>query len=326
MLAYLLRRLAWAIPTLLAVSFLVFIAVRLAPSSPVEAKLGEKATPEQREQLLHHYGLDQPLLVQYFRYIGNIVLHGDFGESYVEEGRPVTQNIKERFPVTACLAITALLFAALLGLPAGALAAYYHNSWFDRALMAIVVALVSVPSIVLGPLLIYFIAVQLRWLPVSGWESVDVTLANAIRFTLPLPRYLVLPTIALGARSAALLARFMRASLLETLRQDYVRTAIAKGLTRAQAVRRHALKNAFLPVLTVLGTNFGALLTGSFVVETMFQIPGIGYDSINSISTRDYPVIQGIALLVASIYLLVNLGVDLLYGVIDPRIRQEAKA
>jgi peptide/nickel transport system permease protein len=161
---------------------------------------------------------------------------------------------------------------------------------------------------VLGPLLVLVVAVRLHWLHVSGWET---------------PADTILPTITLGARSAALLARFMRSSLLEVLRQDYMRTALAKGLSRGQAVLRHALKNAFLPVLTVLGTNFGALLTGSFVVETLFQVPGIGFESINSITKRDYPLIQGMALLVAVIFIVVNLAVDILYGVVDPRARAQ---
>jgi len=202
--------------------------------------------------------------------------------------------------------VTALLFALASGLTVGILTALYHNSWFDRAAMAVVVALMSVPSIVLGPLLALAFAVRLHWLPVDGWDH---------------PINILLPTLTLGARSAALIARFQRASLLEVLRQDYMRTAMAKGMSRARAVRRHALKNAFLPVLTIIGTNFGALLTGSFVVETVFRVPGIGFESINSITRRDYPVIQGMALLVAGIFILVNLGVDVLYGLIDPRVR-----
>jgi peptide/nickel transport system permease protein len=301
---FLLRRIGLAIPTLLVVTFLVFMAVHMAPSDPVETKLGEKATFEQRAAMRHHYGLDQPLLVQYVRYVGGL-LHGDFGESFRLE-KTVSELIAIKFPVTAQLAITALLFSMAVGLPAGALAAYFHNSWFDRATMAFVVALVSVPSIVLGPLLILGIAVKLRWLPTSGWET---------------PASTILPTIALGSRSAALVARFMRSSLLDTLRQDYIRTAIAKGLSRPQAVWRHGIKNAMLPVLTILGTNFGALLTGSFVVETLFHVPGIGDISIESIRYRDYPVVQGMALLVAIIYVFVNLGVDVLYGAVDPRIR-----
>ena len=308
MLNFVLRRLALSIPTLLAITFIVFFVARLAPSGPIDIILGDKPNPVAKAQLEKAYGLDKPVLVQYVDYVGNIVLHGDLGRSFQNGQKPVRELIQEFFPVTAQLAIQALLFAMAVGLPLGALAALYHNSWFDRLAMLVVVVLVSIPSIVLGPLLVLVVALRLHWLPVSGWDS---------------PAYTILPTITLGARSAALIARFMRSSLLDVLRQDYMRTAMAKGLSRGKAVWRHALKNAFLPVLTVLGTNFGALLTGSFVVETLFQVPGIGYESINSITKRDYPLIQGMALLVAVIFILVNLVVDILYGVVDPRVREE---
>jgi ABC-type dipeptide/oligopeptide/nickel transport system permease component len=308
LLNFVIKRIAFAIPTLLAITFIVFFVARLAPSGPIDIILGDKPNPEAKAQLEKAYGLDKPVLIQYVDYVGNIVLHGDMGRSFANGQKPVRDLIVEFFPVTAQLAVQALLFAMAIGLPLGALAALYHNSWFDRLAMAFVVALVSVPSIVLGPLLVLVVAVRLHWLPVSGWED---------------PRYTILPTITLGARSAALLARFMRSSLLDVLRQEYMRTALAKGLSRGMAVWRHALKNAFLPVLTVLGTNFGALLTGSFVVETLFQVPGIGFESINSITKRDYPLIQGVALLVAVIFIVVNLAVDVLYGVVDPRVRTQ---
>ena len=327
MLTFILKRLALALPTLFVITFVVFVIARLAPSSPIDI-LAEKAAPEVRRQLEHQYGLDKPYLVQYLNYVGGIVLHGDFGKSFARGQQPVTEMIAHDFPVTAQLAVSAMLFALLIGIPIGALSALNHNSWFDRAAMAVVVALVSVPSIVLGPLLVLIVAVRMRWLPVSGWEMLDVSsLGGHLHFKIVDPHYLVLPTITLGARSAALIARFMRASLLDVLRQDYLRTAMAKGLSRGSAVWRHALKNAFLPVLTVIGTNFGTLLTGAFVIETLFQVPGVGFESINSISKRDYPVIQGMTLLVAVIFILVNLAVDILYGVVDPRVRtQEARA
>jgi ABC-type dipeptide/oligopeptide/nickel transport system permease component len=307
-----LKRIGLAIPTLLAVSLLVFVVAHLAPSSPVDIIAGEKASPEEKARLTHQYGLDRPLPVQYASYIWNIVAHGDFGNSFSRSQQPVSEMIRTDFPYTAQLALQAILFAIVVGLPIGVFAALYHNSWFDRAAMAGVVAMVSVPSIVLGPMLVLFFAVRTHWFPVSGWDP---------------PSCWVLPTIALGSRSAALMARFMRSSLLEVLRQDYIRTAMAKGLSRAAAVWRHAIKNAFLPVLTVIGNSFGALLTGSFVVETIFQVPGIGYASIDSITKRDYAVIQGMALLVALIFTMVNLCVDILYGVVDPRVRtQEARA
>lgn len=309
MILFILKRLALAVPTLLVILAVVFWAARLTPSDPVDIIAGEKASPETKANMRHQYGLDQPVGVQFARYVGGIVTHGDFGRAFKYHDRqPVAQTIAEDFPVTAQLAIQALLFAMIIGLPVGILAALYHNSGFDKAAMTVVVALVSVPSIVLGPILILVVAVRLHWLNVSGWET---------------PADTILPTITLGARSAALIARFMRGSLLEVLRQDYMRTAIAKGLSRGRAVWRHALKNAFLPVLTILGTNFGLLLTGSFVVETIFRVPGIGYASYNSIIEHDYPVIQGITLLVAVIFLVVNLAVDVLYGVIDPRVRSQ---
>ena len=309
MIIFILKRLALAIPTLLVILAVVFWAARLTPSDPVDIIAGEKASAETKANMRHEYGLDQPVGAQFVHYVGGIVTHGDFGRAFKYHDRqPVAQTIAQDFPVTAQLAIQALLFAMIIGLPVGILAALYHNSGFDKAAMTVVVALVSVPSIVLGPILILVVAVRLHWLNVSGWET---------------PADTILPTITLGARSAALIARFMRGSLLEVLRQDYMRTAIAKGLSRGRAVWRHALKNAFLPVLTVLGTNFGLLLTGSFVVETIFRVPGIGYASYNSIIEHDYPVIQGITLLVAVIFLVVNLAVDVLYGVVDPRVRSQ---
>lgn len=311
MLSFVLKRLLLAIPSLLAISFLVFVVARLAPSGPVEIIAGDKASPEVVKQLKHQYGLDKPILVQYADYVWKMVRYGDFGQSFQRGGQSITEMIRTDFPVTAQLAWQALLFSIALGIPVGIFAALYHNTWFDRLAMLFVVALVSIPSIVLGPLLVLVFAVYFRLLPIDSWTS---------------PLHTILPTITLGARSAALLARFMRSSLLDVLRQDYLRTAIAKGLSRGKAVWRHGIKNALIPVLTVIGTVFGALLSGSFVVETIFRVPGIGYESINSITKRDYPVIQGMAILVATLYILVNLAIDLLYGMVDPRIRsQEAK-
>lgn len=326
MLPFILKRLALAVPTLIAISLITFFIARLAPSDPVDILAGDKATPETKARIRHEYGLDRPVIVQYLSYIGGIVTRGDFGKSFSRGGQPIREMIATDFPVTAQLAMQALFFALVVGLPLGALAALYHNTLFDRAAMACVVALVSVPSIVLGPLLALMFAIKFGWLPVSGWkEPAHQVFLSGI----PTPIYtdMILPTITLGARSAALMARFMRASLLDTLKQDYLRTAIAKGLSRGRAVWKHAIKNALLPVLTVIGTNFGVLLSGSFIVETLFQVPGIGYESINSVLKRDYPVIQGMALLAASAYILVNLTVDILYGVVDPRVRsQEGKA
>lgn len=322
MLTFILKRLALAVPTAFAVILIVFFTARLAPSSPIDVMLGAKANPATRARLMHEYSLDQPIWQQFVGYVEGIVLHGDFGRSFSRGQEPVSQMIRHDFPITAQLAVAALLIAVAAGIPAGILAAVWHDSLFDRVAMASVVAMVSVPSIVLGPVLVLAIAVNQHWLPVSGWEPEQVLLLGGrFRFTIVDPRYLILPAVTLSARSAAILARFMRASLLDVLDQDYIRAARARGLSKAGVVWRHGLKNAMLPVLTVLGTNLGYLLTGSFVVETIFQVPGIGFESINSIERRDYPVIQAMSLLVAVGFILVNLVVDILYAVVDPRVQ-----
>jgi ABC-type dipeptide/oligopeptide/nickel transport system permease component len=305
---YVLKRLALAVPTLLAVSFVTFFLGYLAPGSPIDLLVGQHADPAIRRQLEHEYGLDRPAMVQYADFLWGAV-RGDLGHSFANGGRSVTDLIAQQFPTTAFLALLAICTAALLGLPAGVLAALQHNRLPDRAVMTQVLVLVSLPPFVLAPILMLCFSLWLGWLPTSGWEG---------------PAYWVLPTVVQAARPGALLARQMRSSMLEVLRQDYIRTASAKGLTGTQVILRHALKNALLPVLTVLGNSFGYLLTGSFIVETLFSIPGIGYESVHSILARDYPVIQGVALLVASVFVAVNLLVDLLYVAVDPRVRHEA--
>ncbi len=305
---YVLKRLALAVPTLLAVSFVTFFLGYLAPGSPIDLLVGQHADPAIRRRLEHEYGLDRPAMVQYADFLWGAV-RGDLGHSFANGGRSVTDLIAQQFPTTAFLALLAICTAALLGLPAGVLAALQHNRLPDRAVMTQVLVLVSLPPFVLAPILMLCFSLWLGWLPTSGWEG---------------PAYWVLPTVVLAARPGALLARQMRSSMLEVLRQDYIRTASAKGLTGTQVIMRHALKNALLPVLTVLGNSFGYLLTGSFIVETLFSIPGIGYESVHSILARDYPVIQGVALLVASVFVAVNLLVDLLYVAVDPRVRHEA--
>ncbi len=305
MLQMVVRRLLQAVPTVLIIVFIVFAAARLSPSSPVLIILGQHASPQMQHALAHSLGLDKPLLVQFWLYLKG-VMHGDLGQSYIQRGQSVAGILAQQFPVTAQLALQAMLFAVLLGIPLGIFAALFQNSLLDRTVMAFVVALTSVPSFVLGPALILLLAVKMHLLPVEGWDS---------------PAYTILPTVTLGARTAASLARFQRASLLEVLGQEYLRTARAKGFSWGRVIYKHALKNAGMPVLTVLGLNLGNLLTGSFVVETIFHVPGIGYQSIQSITNRDYPVIQGVALLVALIFVTVNLITDLLYRAADPRVR-----
>ncbi len=308
MLVYVAKRLALAVPTLIVVSFITFFLGFLAPGSPIDLLMGQHGDPEVRRRLEHEYGLDLPPLVQYERFVLN-ALQGDLGRSFANGEKPVSELIAEQFPTTALLACLAIVTAMIMGLPAGVAAALYQNRLPDRLVMGSVLLLVSTPPFVLAPLLMLLFALRLEWLPASGWEG---------------PAYWVMPVLVLAARPAALMARLMRSSLVEVLRQDYIRTAYAKGLSTAQVIRRHALKNAFLPVLTALGNSFGYLLTGSFVVETVFGIPGIGYESIHCILARDYPVIQAVALLVATLFISVNLVVDVLYALVDPRVRYEA--
>jgi len=306
MLFFIRNRLLLAIPTLLV--------CRSSPSSWATWRLGVRSTSCWREEQSRgtppvgaRVRAGPAALVQYGSFVWGAV-HGDLGRSYSNADRSVTRMIAEQFPTTALLAGLAMGLALLIGIPAGILAALKHNKLLDRLVMGAVLLFVSTPAFVLGPILMLVFALWLGWLPSDGWDS---------------PRHAVLPAIVLAVRPAALLARLMRSSMLDVIRQDYIRTAYAKGLTRAAVIRRHALKNAFLPVLTVIGNSLGYLLTGSFVVENLFSIPGIGYESVQSILRRDYPVIQGVALLVAAIFVLVNLAVDLLYAAIDPRVRYE---
>ncbi|WP_395094468.1 ABC transporter permease [Armatimonas sp.] len=306
-------RLGLAIPTLLAISFLVFFATYLSPADPVDIMLGQHATPESRARLQHQLGLDLPPLVRYGNYVFGIVTRGDFGRSYFNNGEPVLELIKRGFPNTGVLASLALLFSLGIGIPIGILAAVKANKFMDRAVMSVALIGVAVPSFVLAPLLTLYFAVQRNLLPPMGFALGDTVRAQ--------PQFFILPAIVLGARSAALMARMTRSAMLDVLGQDYIRTARAKGLSSGVVLFKHALKNAFPPIMTVAGTTFGYLLSGSFVVETFFQIPGLGYQSIFAIQQRDYPVIQGLALLMAFIFVVVNLIVDILYGVLDPRAR-----
>ncbi|MGC8669021.1 MAG: ABC transporter permease [Chthonomonadales bacterium] len=299
------HRLLLAVPTLVAVSLITFLLGYFAPGSPLDIMAGQHADPEIRRRLAHEYGLDQPAWAQYVRFVWG-ALHGDLGRSFMNAGRPVTAIIAEQFPVTAELAYMALGVAILVGIPLGVAAALNQNGPLDRATMGGVLLLISLPAFVLAPVLILVFCLKWQLLPTMGWEG---------------PASAVLPVAVLAARPTALLARFMRSSMLEVIRQDYIRTAYAKGLPPHVVVLRHGMRNAFLPILTVIGNSFGYLLSGSFVVETIFSVPGIGYASVDSILKRDYPVIQGVALLVATVFILVNLVVDLLYGLLDPRIR-----
>lgn len=307
MLRFILRRLLFAVPTLLALSAIVFLAALFAPSDPVTIMLGQHANDADRARLRHEFGLDRAPLVQYGDYLAHS-LHGDFGRSYTTR-QPVVEMLADLYPATAKLAGCSILFAILIGVPLGFIAAVRQNTFLDRLCSGLSVLGLSVPTFVTGPLLLMVFAVTLKWVLVEHQGA---------------PADFILPAVVLGGRPAAMIARMTRASMLDALRQDYVRTAYAKGLSGPRVLLRHAFRNALVPVITVIGTSTGYLMGGSFVVETVFGIPGIGSLSIYMIKHYDYPVIQAVTLLGAAAFVTINLLVDLLYGFIDPRIRTSA--
>jgi ABC-type dipeptide/oligopeptide/nickel transport system permease component len=302
----LIRRVLLTIPVMLGVATLVFSLIHLVPGDPAQSMLGDGASAGEVADLRARLGLDRPLLEQYGAFVAGLV-RGDLGSSF-RTGQPVVGAIWERVPATVELAFAAMAVAIVVALPLGIIAAVYRGSFADHAAMTIALAGISVPNFWLGPMLAIVFAVSLGWLPVSGrggWES------------------LVLPAISLGAALAAILARMTRASLLEELRELYVRAARARGVSRSRAVLRHALRNSLIPLVTILGLQFGAVLTGAVITETIFAWPGVGRLLVQSIGFRDYPLVQGCILLIAITYVTVNLLTDLLYGVLDPRIRYE---
>jgi len=306
MLTYLLRRILIAVPTLLGVVLLVFLMVRLAPGDPAILLAGEFATPETLEAIRTRYGLDRPLPEQFALYLGAL-LQGDLGES-ARSRRPVLEELKTYFPNTVVLATAAILVALATGIPLGILAALRQGSWLDLGVMVLALLGVSMPVFWFGLLAILIFSVELGWFPVAG----KGTLAH-----------LVLPAVTLGINATALLARMTRGTLVEVLSQDYIRTARAKGLAERVVIFKHALRNALIPVVTVAGLEFGSLLAGAVITETIFAWPGLGHLLVGSILSRDYPVVQGAVLLVAFTFTLVNLMVDLLYAWIDPRVRYD---
>jgi peptide/nickel transport system permease protein len=301
---YLLRRLVLTIPVLLGVATLVFSLIHFIPGDPAQAMLGEGAAPEDVAQLRERLGLDRPLLVQYGSFLAGLA-RGDLGVS-LRNDQPVLQQILERMPATAELAFASMAVAVLFALPLGIIAAVWRGTVVDYSAMTLSLVGISIPNFWLGPLLAIVFAVELGWLPVGG------------RGTLA---HLVLPAVTLGAALAAILARMTRASLLEELREPYVLAARAKGVSRTRAVLHHALRNSLIPIVTILGLQFGVVLTGAVITETIFAWPGIGRLLIQSISFRDYPTVQGCVLLIAVTYVGVNLITDLTYGFLDPRIR-----
>ncbi len=306
MLRYFVRRVLLTVPVLLGVATLVFSLIHLVPGDPAQAMMGDGASPQDVAELRTRLGLDRPLLTQYAAFLRHAVT-GDLGVSF-RTGQPVTTMIVERIPATAELAIAAMFVAILIAIPLGVVAAVWRGTAIDYGAMTFALLGVSIPNFWLGPILAIVFAVELGWLPVSG------------RGTLA---HLALPAFSLGLALAAILARMTRASLLDELSELYVRAARARGVSNAASITRHALRNSMVPLLTIIALQFGAVLTGAVITETIFAWPGIGRLLIQSIGFRDYPMVQGCILLIAVTYVSVNLVTDLMYGFIDPRIRLE---
>jgi peptide/nickel transport system permease protein len=306
MLRYVVRRLLLTVPVLFGVATIVFALIHLVPGDPAQSMLGEGASPADVAQLRHSLGLDRPLLTQYRTFLTGLV-RGDLGSSF-RYGTPVTREIRDRLFRTMQLAVAAMIAAIVFALPLGIAAAVYRGSAIDFAAMTAALLGICMPNFWLGPLLAILFAVKLGWLPVSGTGSIW---------------HLVLPAITLGAALAAILARMTRASLLEELRELYVVAARARGSSRLRAVVRHALRNSLIPVVTIIGLQFGAVLTGTIITETVFAWPGVGRLLIQAINFRDYPLVQGCILFIAVTYVLMNLLTDLTYGLLDPRIRYD---
>jgi peptide/nickel transport system permease protein len=306
-----LTRLALTLPVVWLVVSLVFLLIHLVPGDPIEQMLGEGAAPADMTALRHQYGLDQPLWIQYLHY-WNGVLQGDLGSS-IRMHSTVGSLIAARYPYTIALTLTALSLGIALALPAGILAAVWRGRWVDQLLSVVSLFGLSVPGLALGPILILVFSIGLGWLPVSGANSGG---SGAIEW-----QYLVLPSIAMGASLAAILTRMVRTAMLEELGQDYIRTARAKGLSETAVVWRHALPNALAPIVTVVGLQFGALLAGAIVTETIFSWPGLGRLTVSAISNRDYAVVQGCLLSIGLTYVLVNLLTDVVNRWVNPRSR-----
>jgi peptide/nickel transport system permease protein len=331
---YLLRRLALTIPILLGVSLLVFLMLHSAGGDPAQTILGARADPESIAELRRELGLDRPLLVQYGAFLAGAV-RGDFGRSY-RSNTPVVTEIAARFPATIELAVAAMVIAVVTGVVFGTLAAVRRHSLLDYVSSTVVLLGVSIPTFWLGLILIIVFGLWLRWLPISG--RVDprlgadpslpfLTLTSLLQGNWAVAkdalRHLILPALTLAAWPAAIVARMTRASLIESFGQDYVRTARGKGLPEQLIVVSHAARNALLPVLTVVGLEFGTLLGGAVVTETIFSWPGLGQLTVTAIGARDYQIVQGVVVLLGAVFVLLNLLVDVLYAVLDPRIHYE---
>jgi peptide/nickel transport system permease protein len=312
MLAYVIRRVLATIPVMVIVALFVFSLLYIAPGDPAAVIAGDQATPADVERIRQSLGLDRPFLVQFADWAWRL-LHADLGRS-IFTNLPVTTMIAQRIEPTVSLMVITLILSITVAVPIGVLAAWKVGTWIDRGIMAFAVFGFSVPVFVIGYLLAYFFALQLEWLPVQGYTSIS----NGLW---PWLENLILPSIALGCVYIALIARITRATMLEVLQQDYIRTARAKGLGQNPILFIHALKNASVPIVTVIGIGIALLIGGAVVTESVFAIPGLGRLTVDAILRRDYPLIQGIVLLFSFVYVLVNLGIDLIYTVLDPRIR-----
>ena len=331
---YAFKRFCTIIPVLVGISIIVFGFIHLIPGDPAVTMLGERATPERVQEVRIQLGLDQPLYTQYGIYVGKI-LRGDLGTSILR-GDPVLHDLMRRFPATVELALSAILIAVLIGIPAGIVSAVWQNSIFDGCSRLIALTGVSMPIFWLGLMLAWVFGVMLGWLPTGFRLGTSITLTpvthfnlldslitgNGAAFTASL-RHLVLPAVALSTIPMAVINRMTRASLLEVLSQDYIRTAEAKGLPQRGVILRHAMRNALLPVMTVTGLQVGRLLSGAILTETIFSWPGIGLWIYEAIQARDYPIVQGATLFIATIFVLVNLLTDCLYAIVDPRIKYD---
>jgi len=306
MIRYLSLRLLLALPALWLILTMVFLLAHIVPGDPVRQMLGEGAREDDLQQLRHSLGLDQPLPVQYAHYFAGI-LHGSLGESFRFQ-EPVVKVVLSHYPATLELSIVALLVCACIGIPGGLLAAQKRGSATDHAIGVVTLFGLSVPNFALGPVLILVFSVMLGWLPVSGRGGIS---------------HLILPAITLGGALAAILTRMVRSSVIEELSSDYIRTARAKGLSESAVLFRHAFRNALIPILTILGLQFGTLLAGTIVTESIFSWPGIGRLAVQAIGARDYPLLQGCILMIAVSYVIVNLLTDLVYVLVDPRVRFE---
>jgi peptide/nickel transport system permease protein len=312
MIAFLIRRLLATIPTIILVTLTVFIVLRLTPGGPAVAMLGQQASPEAVAQLNHQLGLDQPLYIQYLTWLGN-ALHGDLGRSAFGN-QPVSVLIVQRVTPTLELTVLAFIVALVIGMSAGILAAVRHNTRIDALSSLLAILGVSTPSFWLAILAVLVFSIDLKWLPALGYVSPTTDLGTNLKDML-------LPSLTLGAILAAVITRMTRASMLDTLFQDYVRTARAKGLAQSAVLLRHALKNALIPIVTLLGLQLGGLLSGAVIIETIFSLPGNGQLLVTSIFNRDFPVVQGLVVVIAVVFIVVNLIVDLMYASLDPRIR-----